>query len=150
MRLRLLSYFAVCGSLACASSGQSSPGSDDGEQITIVVANEFNMAVTAYAVWEGTRVRLGDVSSGRTRTFATGRRSNQVAVGLEVTGFSRGTSAGPSRFGGGDPDPSARYVQSEPIDIDAEDGIAWTLASSGVLVYRRLSSDPSSATPAPG
>lgn len=157
MRLRLLSCVAVCGALACASGGQggAGPGDSDGDsdEITIVVGNEFNMAVTAYAVWEGTRVRLGDVSAGRTRTFTAGRRSNRVAVGLQVTGFSAGTSAGPTRFGGtagGDPDPSSRYVQSEPIDIEAGDGIEWTLASTGVLLYRRLSSDPASATPAPG
>jgi hypothetical protein len=152
--MRLRNSFAVAlasGALACASAGPGGADADEGGgEITVVVANEFNLGVTAYAVWEGNRVRLGEVSASRTRTFRTLRRSNRIALGLQVNAPPAGTGAGPTRFGGGagtGPDPSAPYVSSEPIDIVVGDGIEWTLGSTGVLLYRRLSADPNDATP---
>jgi hypothetical protein len=152
MRFGLLSCVVALGALACATGGQGGAGPDgDADEITIVVTNEFNQGVSAYAVWEGSRVRLGDVSAFRTRTFSTVRRSDRISVGIQVTGAPPGAaSAGPQRFQGGagtDPDPSAPYVQSEPIDVESGDGIEWILGSTGVLLYRRLSSDPSDAIP---
>jgi len=153
MDLRFLACATVVGTLGCASGGQGGAPSPGGDEITIVVRNDYNLAVMAFAVWEGSRIRLGDVSAGRTRTFTTVRRGDRIAVGLQVSGAPGTTTAGPTRFSGGtagDPDPSAQYVRSEPIDIDIGDGIEWNLASTGVLLYRRLSADSGSAAPVGG
>lgn len=145
MRLRLLCVFAALGAIACASGGQGGDSSGaTGDEITLVVINEYTGTVTAYAIWGGNRIRLGDVGSNRTRTFSTPLRSDRIAVGLQAIGAPpAGTSGGPTRFGapaGTDPDPSAPYVESEAVPVVAGDAIEFRLSAAARLLYLRLPS----------
>jgi hypothetical protein len=135
--LAIVSALAVVG---CASSGQTAP-EDDAARVTIMVANDFASAVTAYAVWPGgRRSRLGEIQPDRARTFQTVRAGDEISLGLELLGAPPvGTTAGPTGFQGG---AAARInpemVMSEGIMISAGEGIEWRLLSTGSLVYRRL------------
>ena len=140
MRLEPLTVLATTlAAIACASSGQGDVA--DGENtVQLTVINEFQGTVTAYAHWDGTRIRLGDVPQNRTRLFMTPVRSNRVAIGLEAIGAPpAGTTAGPTRFrGGGDPDPSAPYAASEATPVVPGDALEFRLSAAGVLTVRRL------------
>ncbi|MGE0159343.1 MAG: hypothetical protein AB7T31_08000 [Gemmatimonadales bacterium] len=140
MRLALIVLAALAAG-ACASSGSS--GSDGPERtVQLTVINQYVGTVTAYAVWETSRVRLGDVPPGRTRLFMTPLRATRVSIGLEAIGAPPpGTSAGPQRFGpggGGDADPSSPYMVSPPIDVVNGDAIEFRLSAAGILTVLRL------------
>ena len=140
MRLQALTVLATTlGAATCASSGQTESG-DASSAVQLTVINEYQGTVTAYAHWDGTRVRLGDVPQNRTRLFITPVRSNHVAIGLEAVGAPpAGTSAGPTRFrGGGDPDPSSPYMASEATPVVAGDALEFRLSAGGILTVRRL------------
>lgn len=140
MSARFLMLFVVVALSACAGGGQASPG-EDGERITVVVANDFERAVMAYAVWPGgSRRRLGQVSSGRTRTFETPRSGNEIAIGLEVLSAPpTGTTGGPTGFAGGAPPRiNPEMVTSESMLILPGEGIEWRLTPTGSLEYRRI------------
>jgi hypothetical protein len=135
MRLGLLTVLSAVLLSACATGGQGS-GPD---RMTVVVVNEYTSVVTAYALWNGTRTRLGDVSPKQTKTFYTPRR-DRIGLGLEV--FSTpppATGAGPSVMAGGRP-PSIRtpIAHSEEIQVSLTEGIEFHLTSSGSLLFRRL------------
>jgi len=140
MRAPFLVALAALGVASCAGGGQASPD-DDLQRITVVVANEFEGTVTAYAVWPGgRRTRLGEVSSNRTRTFQTPVGGNEIALGLELAAAPPvGTTAGPTGFQGGAP---ARInpdmVRSEGMLIRPGEGIEWRITPTGSLVYRRI------------
>lgn len=136
MRYKFLILAFALVAPACATGGQG----DRANRITIVVTNEYTNRVTAYAVWEGGRNRLGEVSMNRTRRFSTVRRGDRVALGLEVQATpSPGTTPGRSVFGGGGAaDPSSPFVRSEAMEVATGEGIEWQITSSGALAFRRL------------
>jgi hypothetical protein len=139
MRLPLfaLTVLAVAG---CAGGGQATPG-EDLNRVTVVVVNEFESTVTAYAVWPGgRRSRLGEVSANRTRTFQTPLAGDQSALGLALIAAPPiGTTAGPTGFqGGAPPRINPGMVMSEGMMIRAGEGIEWRIQPTGSLVYRRL------------
>jgi hypothetical protein len=145
MRLRVLKVLVTLAAAACASSGQGDGGDagNAGNTVQLTVINEYVGTVTAYAVWGSGRVRLGDVGQNRTRLFDTPLRSDRVAVGLEAIGAPpAATSAGPTRFGGGnvsnEPDPSAPYTLSESIEVVAGDAVEFRLSAARILTVRRL------------
>jgi hypothetical protein len=141
MRLRLLSVLIALATAACAGSGQGD-GVDTTNAVQLTIINEFVGNATAYAVWGSGRVRLGDVGPNRTRLFITPRRGDRVAVGLEIVGAPPArTSAGPNRFGapvGGDPDPTAPYQVSEPIEVAPGDAVEFRLSAGRIFTVRRL------------
>jgi hypothetical protein len=150
MRFRLLFTACALAGAGCASGGQGG----DIDRITVTVRNEYPSTVTAYAVWDGRRTRLGELRRNRTRTFATPRRGDRIALGLEVIASPPpGTTAGPTRFrGGAGADPSTPFIQSEAIEVAAGEGIEWRLESSGALLFRRSSEEgaPSPVVPSQG
>lgn len=122
---------------ACASAGEA-----DGPRATVVVRNGYSGAVRAYVVWnEGRRISLGDVASGRTRTFHPIQKGNDVSIGLSLVSTpSPGTTAGPTGFQGGRPaDIRSPYLQSEPIALIQGEGIEWEITPTGSLMFRRIS-----------
>ena len=135
MRLGLLTMLAALAASACASGGPT----DTANRMTVVVKNEYTSAITAYALWNGTRVRLGDVAARNTRTFTTTRR-DRVGLGIEVLSTPPPmTGAGPSSMAGGQaPGIGALLTRSEEILLSPTEGIEFQLNSSGSLVFRRL------------
>ncbi len=144
MGSRVLFFMAALAAAACASSGTGDgDGGDARDTVQLTVINEYVGTVTAYAVWESGRVRLGDVPQNRTRLFITPIRSDQVSIGLEAIGAPpSGTSAGPNRLRGAgigdDPDPSAPYAVSEPLPVVAGDAVEFRLSAGRLLTVRRL------------
>jgi len=135
--LVIVSALTVVG---CASSGQAAP-EDSAARVTIMIANEFANAVTAYAVWPGgRRSRLGEIQPTRTRTFETVRAGDEISLGLELTAAPPvGTTGGPTGFQGGAPARiNPEMVVSEGIMISSGEGIEWRVLSTGSLVFRRL------------
>jgi hypothetical protein len=140
MRAPCLVLSGVLALSGCAGGGQATPAEGD-ERVIVVVANEFERPVTAYAVWPGSRRRrLGEVSSGRTRSFETPRSGSEIAIGLEILAAPPvGTTAGPTGFQGGRaPRINPDMVTSESMMIGPGEGIEWRLTSTGSLVYRRI------------
>lgn len=119
---------------ACSSNGQAT-----GDGINVTVHNEYAARMTAYIAWNNNdrRIRLGEISSGRSRTFKTPRRGTSIAFGAELTSTpSPGTTAGPTAFQGGRPAGIASpYVQSESIDILPSEDIVWTVTATGGLLF---------------
>jgi hypothetical protein len=110
--------------------------------VSVVISNEYDGTVTAYALWSpnGRRSRLGEISPGRTRDFQVPVSGDEIALGVELTSTpSPGTTAGPTGFQGGTP---ARInpgmVTTEGIQIRAGEGIEWQITPTGSVVYRRL------------
>lgn len=135
--LLIVSALTVAG---CAASGEAAPD-DATARVTIMVANDYANAVTAYAVWpSGRRTRLGEIQPDRTRTFQTVRSGDEISLGLELTAAPPvGTTPGPTGFqGGAPPRINPEMVMSEGIMITAGEGIEWRILSTGSLVYRRL------------
>jgi hypothetical protein len=130
-KLLLVSLAFVTG---CASSGSADFSSDAGsaEEVEMIIRNQTQEVVTAFAWWEsGARVRLGDVRPRSTRTFTTSLRSQGVMLSLNV-GEGRG---------------SRRPVRPETyVDITAGDRWEWTInalasatRSENDVTYRRIS-----------
>ena len=140
MRLQALAVLATTLVAAACASSPESEGGEPSSTVQLTVINEYQGTVTAYAHWDGTRVRLGDVPQNRTRLFITPVRSNHVAIGLEAVGAPpAATTAGPTRFrGGGDPDPSSPYTASEATPVVAGDALEFRLSAGRVLTVRRL------------
>ena len=139
MRLELLAFLVTTFSAAACASSQGDVGeSEDTVQLTVI--NEYQGTVTAYAHWDGTRIRLGDVPQNRTRLFMTPMRGDRVAIGLEAIGAPpAGTSSGPTRFrGGDDPDPSAPYMTAGSMPVVPGDAVEFRLSAGGTLTVRRL------------
>ena len=131
MRLRIFFFLAALVSAGCASTNQSE-GSDAPSTVQLTVINEYQGTVTAYAVWGSGRVRLGDVGQNRTRLFQTPRRSDRVAVGLELVGAPPpGTSAGPTPR-------LSPYRVSESIAVVEGDAVEFRLSAGNILTVRRL------------
>jgi hypothetical protein len=136
-------YFVIVSALTvagCASTGQALP-EDASNRVTILVANDFASAITAYAVWPGgRRSRLGEIQPDRARTFETVRAGDEIALGVELTAAPpRGTTGGPTGFqGGAPPRINPEMVMGEGIMISPGEGIEWRITSTGSLVYRRL------------
>ena len=138
MRTPLLTLLAVIALSGCAGGGQATP---EGENVTVVVVNDFDSRVTAYAVWPSGRPRrLGEVSSNRTRTFETPRSGTEIAIGLRlVSAPPVGTTAGPTTAqGGGPPRINPDMVTSESMLILPGEGIEWRLTAAGSLLFRRI------------
>jgi len=137
---------------ACASAGEA-----DGPRATVVVRNDYSSAVQAYVVWnEGRRISLGNVGSGRARTFHPIQKGNDIAIGLSlISAPSPGTTAGPTGFQGGRPaDIRSPYLQSEPISVIQGEGIEWEVTPTGGLLFRRISltaehAEANSSAPSP-
>jgi len=108
----------------------------------MVVSNEFDGTVTAYAVWgpSGRRARLGEIGPGRTRNFQVSASGDEVALGVELTSApSPGTTAGPTGFQGGTPPRvNPGMVMTEGLLIRPGEGIEWQVTPTGSIVYRRL------------
>jgi len=140
MRSPFLTITAAAAVVGCATSGQAAP-EEAASRVTIMVANDFASAVTAYAVWPGgRRSRLGEIQPDRSRTFQTVRAGDEISLGLELTAAPPvGTTAGPTGFQGGAPARiNPEMVVSEGIMISNGEGIEWRVLSTGSLVYRRL------------
>jgi hypothetical protein len=142
--MRTKAHYLVCALAAagCASSGQGTVGDaaeDTGEALQATIINEYLGTVTAYAVWGSTRTRIGDVGQGRTRIFDVPVRGNRLAIQLQANATPPpGTSAGPNRFGGGDPSPAAPVRQSEAMDVVAGDALEYRVSAAGIITVRRL------------
>ena len=137
MSCRLLSVLFAAVVAGCAGGGQASP-EDGAGRVTVVVANEYANAVTAYAVWPGgRRNRLGDIQPARTRTFDVPRAGDQISIGLELMAAPPvGTTAGPTGFQGGSlPRINPEMVMSESVMLRPGEGIEWRILSTGSLVY---------------
>lgn len=137
MRYSLLVASVLLLGTGCASTGQGGPAND----ITVTITNEYPSRVSAYAVWDNSgRIRLGDISSNRTRTFSTPRRGDRIALGLElVSAPSPGTLAGPRGPAGGVATTASNsFGRSEAIEVAAGEGIEWLINSTGSLAFRRV------------
>jgi hypothetical protein len=140
MRPKVFVLVATAALAGCAGSGQATPD-DASNRVTVVVANEYSSAITAYAVWSPSRrTRLGEIQPDRTRTFQTPRAGDQIAIGLELTSAPpAGTTGGPTGFqGGAPPRINPEMVTSESLMIRPGEGIEWRLTATGSLVYSRL------------
>jgi len=139
MRAVLLKTLAVAAIAGCASSGG---GALDGPRVTVVVSNEYDGTVTAYALWSpnGRRSRLGEITSGRTRNFEVPVSGDELALGVELTSApSPGTTAGPTGFqGGAPPRLNPGMVATGGLAIRPGEGIEWQITPTGSIVYRRL------------
>jgi hypothetical protein len=131
MRLRILFVLIALAAAGCASAGQGD-GGDASDTVQLTVVNEYQGTVTAYAVWGSSRIRLGDVGQNRTRLFTTSRRSDRVAVGLELIG------APPSATSVGPTPALSPYRVSESIAVVEGDAIEFRLSAGNILTVRRL------------
>jgi len=129
MHLRIFFVLAALASAGCASTNQSD-GGDAASTVQLTVINEYQGTVTAYAVWGSGRIRLGDVGQNRTRLFSTRRRSDRVAVGLELIG------APPPATGAGSA--LSPYRVSESIAVVEGDAVEFRLSAGNILTVRRL------------
>jgi len=131
VRLSILFVLAALATAGCASTNQGD-GSEAENTVQLTVINEYQGTVTAYAVWGSGRIRLGDVAQNRTRLFMTPRRSDRVAVGLELVGAPpAGTSAGPTPR-------LSPYRVSEAIAVVVGDAVEFRLSAGNILTVRRL------------
>jgi hypothetical protein len=139
MRSRLLTILVAFVVSACATGGQSAGQSAGPNKMTVVVVNEYTSVVTAYALWNRTRIRLGEVSPQQTKTFSTTRR-DRIGLGLEV--FSTpppATGTGPSVMSGGStPGIKPPLAQTEELQLSPTEGIEFRLTSSGSLLFQIL------------
>jgi hypothetical protein len=142
MRLKSLYLLCAIAAAACASSGQGGgegTADDTDETLQLTIINEYLGTVTAYAVWGSSRARIGDIGQGRTRIFDTAVRGNRMAVQLQANATPPpGTSVGPSRFSGGEPNMGAPVGQSEAMDVVAGDALEIRVSAAGILTIRRL------------
>jgi len=85
---RLVALSVILIAAGCASSsGRSLEGSGDGTagEVELVVINRSTDAVTVFALWQGaTRVRLGELRGGATRTFTTPYRGREFWLSVDV------------------------------------------------------------------
>jgi hypothetical protein len=131
MRRRILLLLAALASATCASTNQGD-GSEAESSVQLTVINEYQGTVTAYVVWGSGRIRLGDVGQNRTRLFSTPRRSDRVAVGLELIG------GPPAGTGAGATPRLSPYRVSESIAVVEGDAVEFRLSAGNILTVRRL------------
>lgn len=124
---RLLALCVILAAAGCASSG--GPGIEgDGTagDLELVVINRSTDAVTVFALWQGgTRVRLGELRGGATRTFTTPYRGREFWLSVDVLSS---TSSGR----GDQPD--------SMVPVLAGDRLEWVVQSTYPLelFWRRL------------
>ena len=123
MHARLLLFLSLGLVSGCASAGQANANSDaaaDADDIVeMVVRNERPTSTTVFVWWEnGSRVRLGELGGGATRTFTTRYRSD--GVWLSWGRGSRGDR--PQEF----------------VPVEAGDRIEWSIRSGPIPFWRRL------------
>ena len=83
-RLLILAFVVLLG--ACASGGRPTfsrqPG--QGNNVTITVENQNFLDATVYALWIGTRDRVGAVTGLSTQTFQVDWRASDLQLQIEL------------------------------------------------------------------
>ena len=132
MRLRLLAVGAAF-TMGCSSAGGggdvpgAAPGGDE-QVVDITVVNRSEITVSVFAVWPGSRNRLGEVGIGRTRVFRTDYRGTDLVLGIDPANVPpAGTSQGPIQF---DPQTTRRtedMLMTGSVQVDAGDQILFEI-----------------------
>src|SRR5262245_4678201 len=91
LTLALLATLSGCSSSGTPSPDGAAPAADAPDlpgptEVELRVVNVSGNTVSAFVLWRGAnRVRLGDVSTGRTRVFRTPFRGTEVAIIVDDT-----------------------------------------------------------------
>lgn len=110
--LALALLIAACASGGPAQSGNPfQGGTSDQETVQVTVHNQNFKDATIWALWDGTRIRVGDVTGNTSRAFTIRYRRDRVRFEVDYVA------------GGG-------YV-GDPIDVSPGDHLELTLRPNG-------------------